>query len=146
MNIQEYMKDNKNRPFAVASMCADPIHHGHINIINQAKRYGNVIIGLMTDEAMTGYKRKPLLKFENRIKVIRELKSVANVLPFDNLNFADIAKKYKFEFFLHGDDWMHGVQAESRLRLIETMQQWGGKVIDVPYTEGVSSTDLTSNL
>ena len=52
MNINEFLNNEKNRPFVLASMCADPLHHAHINIINEAKKYGNVIIGLMTDEAM----------------------------------------------------------------------------------------------
>ena len=100
MNINDYLNDKKNRPVAVASMCADPLHHGHINIINEAKKYGNVVIGLMTDEAMESYKRKPLIKYENRLKVVQELKSVSHILPLKDLNFASVAKKYQFSNFL----------------------------------------------
>ena len=38
MNINEFLNNEKNRPFALASMCADPLHHAHINIINEAKK------------------------------------------------------------------------------------------------------------
>ena len=51
-----------------------------INIINEAKKYGNVVIGLMTDKAMISYKRKPLINFEGRLMVANELKSVSFVL------------------------------------------------------------------
>ena len=146
MNINDYLNDKNNRPVAVASMCADPLHHGHVNIINEAKKYGNVVIGLMTDEAMAGYKRKPLIKYENRLKVIQELKSVSHVIPLNDLNFASVAKKYQFEYYLHGDDWINNVQSESRKKLIEVMQEWGGKVIDVPYTNGISSSELQKEI
>lgn len=146
MNINDYLNDKKNRPVAVASMCADPLHHGHINIINEAKKYGNVVIGLMTDEAMEGYKRKPLIKYENRLKVIQELKSVSHVIPLNDLNFALVAKKYQFEYYIHGDDWVNNVQSESRKKLIEVMRVWGGKVIDVPYTNGISSSELQKEI
>ena len=95
MNINEFLNNEKNRPFVLASMCADPLHHAHINIINEAKKYGNVIIGLMTDEAMINYKREPLIKFENRYKVVKELRSVSNIIPLENLNFSEIVNKYK---------------------------------------------------
>jgi len=146
MNINDYLNDKKNRPVAVTSMCADPLHHGHINIINEAKKYGNVVIGLMTDEAMEGYKGKPLIKYENRLKVIQELKSVSQVIPLNDLDFASAAKKYQFEYFLHGDDWINNVQSESRKKLIEVMRVWGGKVIDVPYTNGISSSELQKEI
>ena len=146
MNINDYLNDKKNRPVAVASMCADPLHHGHINIINEAKKYGNVVIGLMTDEAMEDYKRKPLIKYENRLKVIQELKSVSQVIPLNDLDFASVAKKYQFEYFLHGDDWINNVQSESRKKLIEVMRVWGGKVIDVPCTNGISSSELQKEI
>lgn len=146
MNINEFLNNEKNRPFVLASMCADPLHHAHINIINEAKKYGNVIIGLMTDEAMINYKREPLIKFENRYKVVKELRSVSIIIPLENLNFSEIVNKYKIEFFVHGDDWKDGVQSEHRKKLIKTMKSWGGKVIDVAYTEGISSSNLISKM
>ena len=66
----EFLKNN-NRPFAFVTMCADPIHHGHINILHEAKKYGSVIVGLMTDKAILSYKRrKPLIKYKNRYSIL----------------------------------------------------------------------------
>ena len=109
---------------------------GEDKIIRKAKEYGNVIVGLMTDKAMMSYKRKPKIPFEGRLEVSKELKSVKYVLPIEGINYSEIASRYKFEFFLHGDDWKTNIQAESRKDLIEVMKSWGGVVIDIPYTEG----------
>ena len=49
-------------------MCADFIHTGHINIISSANELGEVIVGLLTDEAIASYKRVPLLKYRQRKK------------------------------------------------------------------------------
>ena len=43
---------------AFVTMCADGFHHGHINILEKAKKYGKVIVGLMTDSAILTYKKK----------------------------------------------------------------------------------------
>ena len=144
MKIDEYLNNKINRPLAFIPMCLDPMHHGHANIIREAKKYGNVIIGLMTDKAMLSYKRKPKIPFEGRLEVANELKSVTYVLPIEGINYSEIASRYEFEFFLHGDDWKTNIQAESRKGLIEVMKKWGGVVIDIPYTRGISSTEIIS--
>ncbi len=38
-------------------MTADMLHHGHINLLEEARKYGDIIIGLSTDAAITEYKR-----------------------------------------------------------------------------------------
>ncbi|MBM01828.1 MAG: hypothetical protein CL762_03825 [Chloroflexi bacterium] len=138
--------ENNNRPFAFITMCADPIHHGHINILHEAKKYGSVIVGLMTDDAMKSYKGEPLSSFNERSKVLSELRSVSGIIPVESIDFVPYLKEYKFEYFLHGDDWKQGVQKGSRENAISAMSEWGGKVIDVPYTEGVSSSDLKKGI
>ena len=60
-------------------------------------------------------------------------------------NYDEIAEKYKFEYFLHGDDWKSNIQSDSRNKLIEVMKNWGGVVIDVPYTKGISSSQIVEN-
>ena len=93
---------------------------------------------------MLSYKRKSLVEFKNRLIVAKEIKSVSHVLPIDGINYAEVAEKYKFEYFIHGDDWKSNIQSDSRSKLIEVMKSWGGVVIDVPYTKGISSTELNS--
>ena len=135
-----FLENNKNRPFAFVPMCGDPIHVGHINILNEASKYGSVVVGLMTDEAMISYKRKPITSYENRAAVVEHLKMVDYVYPLDGIDYAKVANKFKLDFFLHGDDWLENIQKKSRDNLINAMKGWNGEVIDVKYTEGISST------
>ena len=143
LHMNEEFKDR--RPIAFATMCADPIHHGHINLLKFAKNYGTVVVGLMTDEAIKSYKNPPLSTFEERLIVVSQIKAISSIIPVKSLDFVSIVTEYQFEFFVHGDDWKEGVQAKSRDKLLEIMPAWGGKVIDAPYTKGVSSTELKLN-
>tara|TARA_B100000029_G_scaffold176343_1_gene173668 strand:- start:5806 stop:6255 length:450 start_codon:yes stop_codon:yes gene_type:complete len=133
-------------PYVYVPMCIDYLHHGHINILKKAKKFGKVIVGLMTDKAILSYKkRKPIIKFSNRKKIIESLKIVDFVIPLRALNYPGEAEKYKFNYFVHGTDWRKGPQLENRNKLIKTMKKWNGKVIEIPYTRGISSSIIRKN-
>jgi len=123
-------------------MSADLIHPGHLNIIHEAKKYGNVIVGVLTDKAIASYKRLPFLSFEQRKLIVENLKGVDQVVPQDTLDYRPNLLSLKPDFVVHGDDWKEGIQKNVRQQVIDTISQWGGKVIDVPYTKGISSTLL----
>jgi phosphoenolpyruvate phosphomutase / 2-hydroxyethylphosphonate cytidylyltransferase len=127
-------------------MSADLIHHGHINIIKSASEYGDVVVGLLTDEAIASYKRLPALTYDQRKIVVSSIKGVSSVIPQHTLDYTDNLKKIKPEIVVHGDDWRNGVQRETRDRVLDTIKSWGGKLIEVTYTDGVSSTKLHSYL
>ncbi|BFT94820.1 MAG: phosphoenolpyruvate mutase [Minisyncoccus archaeiphilus] len=131
-----------NEKIVYVGMCADLIHHGHINIINEAKKYGNVVIGLLTDEAVASYKRVPLLNYEQRKSVIENIAGVNKVIPQTTLDYTDNLKEIKPDFVVHGDDWKTGVQRETRERVIELLKTWGGELIETQYSPGISSTEL----
>lgn len=133
-------------------MSADLLHPGHLNIINKARNLleqnggGELIIGLLTDRAITSYKRLPYMNWEQRKIVVENVKGVTQVIPQETLDYVPNLLKIKPDYVLHGDDWKTGVQAKTRQRIIDVMSQWGGKVIDIPYTEGISSTQLNKTL
>lgn len=127
-------------------MSADIIHPGHLNIIHEAQKLGSVTVGVLTDAAIASYKRLPYLNYEQRSLVVRNLKGVDEVIPQTTLDYVPNLELLKPDFVVHGDDWKEGVQKETRRRVIEVISQWGGKVIDVPYTKGISSTDLNLKL
>ena len=127
-------------------MSADMIHPGHLNIIKEASKLGDVIIGLLTDKAIASYKRLPTLKFEQRKIIIENIKGVSEVLAQDELDYTVNLRKIKPDFVVHGDDWKKGVQAQIRQRVIDTLEEWGGKLIEVAYTKGISSTQLNQSL
>ena len=127
-------------------MSADMIHPGHLNIIKEAAKLGVVTVGVLTDEAIASYKRLPYLTYEQRSQIVASLKGVDNVIPQTTLDYVPNIRQLKPDFVVHGDDWKEGVQKETRQRIIDTMAEWGGKVIDIPYTKGISSTAMNQRL
>ncbi|MBI3358980.1 MAG: phosphoenolpyruvate mutase [Nitrospirae bacterium] len=127
-------------------MSADLVHPGHLNIIKKASALGEVIVGLLTDEAISSYKRMPFMTFDQRREVIKNIKGVSRVVPQSTLDYAPNLEALKPDYVVHGDDWREGVQKETRQRVIETLSQWGGELVEVPYTQGISSTQLNAAL
>jgi phosphoenolpyruvate phosphomutase len=127
-------------------MSADLIHPGHLNIIKEAAKLGEVMVGLLTDKAIASYKRLPALKFEQRKLIIESIKGVAEVVAQEELDYSDNLRKYKPDFVVHGDDWKKGVQQQTRQKVIDTLAEWGGELHEVPYTKGISSTQLNQSL
>jgi phosphoenolpyruvate mutase len=123
-------------------MSADMIHHGHINIITEAAKLGEVTVGLLTDKAIASYKRLPYLTYEEREAVVAGIKGVLKVVPQETLDYRPNLEAIKPDIVVHGDDWKSGVQSKVRDQVIDTLAQWGGKLVDVPYTVGISSTKL----
>lgn len=123
-------------------MAADLIHPGHINILKQASELGRVTVGLLTDQAVGSYKRAPMLSFEQRKAIIDQIKGVAEVIPQETLDYRPNLRKLKPDFVVHGDDWKTGVQRSTRQAVLDTLKEWGGVLVEPPYTPGVSTTDL----
>jgi len=124
------------------AMSADLVHTGHLNIIKEASKLGEVILGLLTDEAIASYKRLPFLTYEQRKIIIENIKGVCQVIPQNTLDYTENLEKIKPDYVVHGDDWCSGVQAKTREKVVETLKKWGGKLVEVPYTQGISSTLL----
>jgi len=127
-------------------MSADLIHPGHLNIIKEASKLGDVIVGVLTDKAIASYKRLPTLKFEQRKQIIESIKGVIEVIAQNELDYTVNLRKVKPDFVVHGDDWKEGVQSKVRQQVIDTLAEWGGKLHEVPYTKGISSTQLNQTL
>lgn len=123
-------------------MSADLLHPGHLNILATARQHGTVIVGLLTDAAIATYKRLPHMTFEERRLVVEAIKGVDRVVPQETLDYEPNLRMLRPSFVVHGDDWREGVQKATRARVIEVLAEWGGELIEVPYTQGVSSTRL----
>ncbi|NLZ92648.1 MAG: phosphoenolpyruvate mutase [Firmicutes bacterium] len=124
------------------AMSADIIHHGHINVIKEASKLGDVTVGILTDAVIAGYKRFPLLSFAERKAIIENIKGVSRVVPQETLDYVPNLLALRPDYVVHGDDWRTGVQKTIRQRVIDTLKQWGGQLVEVKYTEGVSITQL----
>jgi phosphoenolpyruvate mutase len=137
------MKNKKSKKVYIG-MSADLIHQGHLNVIAEGCKLGQVIIGLLTDEAIASYKRLPLIAFNERKLIVENLKGVEKVVPQTSLDYVSNLKAIKPDYVVHGDDWKTGIQKEIRQRVIDTLAEWGGVLVEPKYTEGISSTDLIS--
>ena len=135
----------KNKVVYVA-LSADILHEGHINIINIASKYGKVIVGLLTDEAIASYKNIPTLDYRQREIVLQNMKLVKKVMPQRTLDYRPNLNLIKPHFVVHGDDWKTGPQAETRKQVISTLKKWGGKLIEPKYTKNISSSSIKSKL
>lgn len=124
------------------AMSADIIHPGHLNIISEAAKLGDVTVGVLTDAAIASYKRLPYMTYEQRAAVVRALKGVVEVVPQEQLDYIPNLVKLRPDYVVHGTDWREGVQAKTRQRVIDTLATWGGQLVEPEYTEGISSTQL----
>lgn len=138
--------ENTTHKTVYLGMIADFIHPGLINIIDQAMQYGEVIIGLFTDKAIATYKRLPYLTYEQRKRVVENIKGVSRVVPQDDWSYIPNLLALKPDYIIHGDDWKEGAETELREKVFEVMRQIGGQVIEVPYTKGINSSSLTEEM
>ncbi len=136
---------NNNKKVYVG-LSADILHEGHINILKIAKQYGNVIVGLLTDEAIASYKNIPYLNYEKRKIVVENIKYVKKVIPQKTLDYVENLNSIKPDFVVHGDDWKTGIQKNTRERVIKTLKKWSGKLIEPKYTKNISSTSIKKNI
>ena len=127
-------------------MIGDIMHPGLINIINEGAKYGDVMIGLFTDKAIANHRRLPYLTWEQRKNVIEHIKGVASVVPQEEWSYIENLKKYKPDYIIHGDDWLYGPDKYIRDEVFKVMEQLGGKVIEIPYTKGISDSSLKEEI
>ena len=129
-------------PVVYLALVGDILHGGHINVLRCARRIGRVIVGVLTDEAAASYKRLPFLPFEQRRLIFENMRDVYRVVAQETLSYRANLLALKPRYVLHGDDWQEGAQVEIRTEVLELLRGWGGELVEVPYTPGVSSTLL----
>ena len=127
-------------------MIADIMHPGLINIINEGAKYGDVIIGLFTDKAIATHKRLPVLTYDQRKEVVENINGVSKVVPQDEWSYVSNLKKIKPDYIIHGDDWKEGANKKIRQEVFKVMEELGGEVIEIPYTQGINSSKLAKEI
>jgi phosphoenolpyruvate phosphomutase len=127
-------------------MSADLVHPGHINIIKEAAKLGQLTVGLLNDKAISSYKRIPHMRFEQRKIVVENIKGVCSVVEQKTLDYKENLEIIKPDYVVHGDDWKDGIQKKTRQRVIDTLAKWNGELVEIPYTKGISSTQLHQGL
>jgi len=120
----------------MAACVADILHGGHLNLIREAKKQGDFLILVPHPSySVKKYKREPITDTDTRIEILRELKDVDLVMSVDKDDMDKLIKAVKPDVLVHGDDW-------SDFPGRKTADKLGIKVVLIPYTKGVSSSQL----
>ena len=114
--------------------CTDVIHDGHLNIINQAKKYGSVIVGALSDKALIRYNKFPTVSLEERIRMYEAINGVDRVVVQNSMTYEDVIEELHPDYVVHGDNWAKGPEAAIRAKVIKLLEEYGGELIEVPYT------------
>lgn len=117
-----------------ACFCTDVIHEGHLNIIEQASKYGRVIVGALSDAALIRYNKFPTISLEARIKLYETLDNVSQVIIQNNVMYDDIIEKLRPDYIIHGDNWKEGPEASIRKNVLNHLNEYGGELVEIPYT------------
>ena len=120
----------------------DVIHEGHLNIIRQARKYGQVIVGVLTDQAMIRFDRFPTIPFEERLALVKGLEGISRVVVQDTILYDEIVRQLRPDYVIHGDNWLTGPQKVIRDNVEALLGAYGGQLIDVPYTYSENITRI----
>ncbi len=137
------MKPNK---LVYVGMSVDFVHPGHLNIIHEASKLGDVVVGLLTDRAIASYKPIPLLTYESRKLIFENIKGVQRVVSQDSADYEANLRELRPDYVVHGTDWCRGPLQATRQKVIEILAEWGGELIEPDYTPGFSSSHIRANL
>ena len=128
------------------SLIADLVHAGHISVLEEARKHGEVTVGLLTSNAIAELEDTSYLKYEQRLKVIENLEMVTNVIPQNNASYRENLESLKPDFVVHGNDWVTGKQSKYRLEVIELLNTWGGELIEIEYSSDISDQNIKEQL
>ena len=124
-------------------MVGDLFHAGHLNVLQLAKVYCQlVVVGVLTDEAVTTYKRTPIINFEERSRIINHTELVDIVITQKTLSYHENLCLVRPNYLFHGKDWRTGIQSTVREEALQTLKPFGGVLIEPDPYEGISTTEL----
>lgn len=121
---------------AYTCFTTDLIHEGHLNIIKEAlKRSDRVVVGCLSDRTIARYNKIiPTISQEDRINLYRSIEGVYDVIVQEDMYYDDVINQIKPFYILHGDNWKEGSMSVIRTHVIERLSEYGGEIVDVPYT------------
>jgi len=124
-----------------AYVVGDLLHIGHLKALQQAKALGDrLIVGVITDEGVEDYKRKPVIPFEERVALINALKCVNGVIRQETVDPTDNLKSLKPDILVHGDDWDEDFPGAKYMRSI------GKQVVRTKYYPHQSTTKIIEEI
>lgn len=143
--VSSRLREIENR---IVYMCfaTEFIHSGHISIIRHAAKLGRVIAGVLSDEAIATYRRRPLFSLDERLNLFRNIKGIDDVVIQQELSYAAMLRKLKPTYVIHGDDWHEGRQKPVRDEVVNVLAEYGGQLVEIPYTRNEAYVELEKRL
>ena len=123
-----------SKPIVYTCFCTDIIHEGHLNLINGAKKYGDVVVGVLCDAEMVKYNRFPLKSTSERVKLVEEIPDVSKVIIQDQIMYDKVVEELRPDFIIHGDNWSEDSMKVIKQNILDVLDRYGGDLIEVPYT------------
>lgn len=126
-----------------ADMVGDLFHAGHVAFLQQARALGDeLVVGLHSDDDCEWFKRRPVLTLDERVRVVAACRYVDRVIPGAPVFTTDSwLRAQGIDLVVHGDDI-----SERGLRYWYRVPMELGIFRTVPYTPGISSSDLADRL
>lgn len=126
--------------------CTDVIHEGHRNILQEAKKYGEVTVGILSDAAMIKFNRFPTITMEERKKMIADTGLADTVMIQNEIMYDNVIGTIKPDYVIHGDNWQNGPERAIRQNVIDNLEKYGGELIEVAYTYNENVKKIDDNI
>ncbi len=126
--------------------CTDVIHEGHLNILKEANKYGDVTVGILSDAAMIKYNRFPTISIEERKTIVKETGLVSNIIIQNEIMYDNVLAQLKPDYVIHGDNWCKGPESAIRTNVINNLNKYGGKLIEIGYTYNENVRKIDDNI
>jgi D-beta-D-heptose 7-phosphate kinase/D-beta-D-heptose 1-phosphate adenosyltransferase len=136
----EASKGNKEQVIVFTNGCFDIIHSGHLDLLKEARSYGDkLIVGLNSDKSISKLKGpdRPIIGQSERKKILSALKFVDEVIIFNEENPLKLIKKLKPSILVKGADY-----TKEQVVGGEFVESYGGKIKLVKLTKGKSSSKI----
>ena len=93
------------------------------------------MVGVLSDEAVLGYRRFPLLPFSERKSMFENIAGVYRVVEQKTLSYKDNLEQYRPDYVVHGDDWVSGFQKPIRDEVVSVLASYGGMLVEFSYAK-----------
>lgn len=114
--------------------CTDNIHEGHLKIIEEAKRLGDVTVGVLCDSEMIRYNRFPILTTSERMEMVKRIPGIAKVVVQNSMLYDEVIHTIHPDYVVHGDNWNTGPLQVIRNNIVSLLNKYGGELVEIPYT------------
>ena len=112
---------------SIAYTCftTDVIHEGHLNIIREAQKYGDVVVGVMSDKALVQFDRFPTISFAERMDMVKKIPGVNRIIEHDSVMYDSVIAELKPDYVVHGDNWLVGPMKAIRDNVEKLISPYG---------------------